>query len=220
MAALRRWTLFEDDPVVTLASRRSPVSGAFVTTGKFMPGLNKPWGALCLIAASIASITLPVAVDAAPADSAPVTQSPPLKDTHVNVASPEELALINQLLAQYTGSVTDGDAKRFESQLLDLNIPFSGMSKDVGAPAGVASLANVQNYQGFKQAIFGSGKRYKQRFSNVKIEQVGLLAQVSLDYETALQDEPYSGKGWKVLHLLKVGGHWKIVSEFYVGYPK
>ncbi|MFX1677931.1 hypothetical protein PV762_01745 [Mitsuaria sp. CC2] len=22
------------------------------------------------------------------------------------------------------------------------------------------------------------------------------------------------------LHLLKVGGHWKIASEFYVGYPQ
>ncbi|ANH70167.1 hypothetical protein ABE85_01770 [Mitsuaria sp. 7] len=141
----------------------------------------------------------------------------PFKDATVNAPSPEDQTLIHQLLLQYTGSVTDGDAKRFESLLLDLNIPFSGASKDFGASAG---LANVQNYQDFRKAIFGSGKRYKQRHSNVKIEQVGLLAQVSLDYETALQEEPYSGKGWKVLHLLKVGGHWKIVSEFYVGYPR
>ncbi|RZI56265.1 MAG: hypothetical protein EOP37_24965 [Rubrivivax sp.] len=183
-----------------------------------MPGMNKPWGTLRLIAASLALASLPFAADAAPAGSASVASSQPLKDTHtVNAPSTEDLALIQQLLAQYTGSVTDGDARRFESQLLDLTIPFSGVGKDFGASAG---LANVQNYEGFRQAIFGSGKRYKQRFSNVKIEQVGLLAQVSLDYETALQDEAYSGKGWKVLHLLKVGGHWKIASEFYVGYPK
>ena len=82
-----------------------------------------------------------------------------------------------------------------------------GASTGAPPPAGMTKAA-------------GSGKRYKQRFSNVKIEQVGLLAQVSLDYETALQEEDFSGKGWKVLHLLKVGGHWKIASEFYVGYPK
>nr|WP_297525273.1 nuclear transport factor 2 family protein [uncultured Roseateles sp.] len=183
-----------------------------------MPGMNKPWRASRLIAAGLALASLPLAAGAAPAGSASVASNQPLKDTTtVNAPSTEDLALIQQLLAQYTASVTDGDARRFESQLLDLNIPFSGVAKDFGASAG---LANVQNYPGFKQAIFGSGKRYKQRFSNVKIEQVGLLAQVSLDYETALQEDDDGGKGWKVLHLLKVGGHWKIASEFYVGYPK
>ncbi|WP_431265912.1 nuclear transport factor 2 family protein [Roseateles chitinivorans] len=182
-----------------------------------MPGLNKPWGSLCLIAACLASTSLPVAVRAAPADRTAVASTQPFKDATVNAPSPEDQTLIHQLLAQYTSSVNEGDAKRFESLLLDLNIPFSGVSKDFGASAG---LASVQNYQGFKQALFGSANRYKQRHSNIKIEQVGLLAQVSLDYETALQQEPYSGKGWKVLHLLKVGGQWKIASEFYVGYPK
>lgn len=182
-----------------------------------MPGLNQPWGLLCLIATCLASAGVPATVGAAPADSAPAASTQLLKDTHVNAPSPEDQILILQLLTQYTSSVNDGDARRFESLLLDQNIPFSGVSKDFGTSA---DLASVQNYQGFKQALFGDGKRFKQRHSNVKIEQVGLLAQVSLDYETALQDEAYSGKGWKVLHLLKVGGHWKIASEFYVGYPK
>ena len=77
----------------------------------------------------------------------------------------------------------------------------------------------MQDYAGFRKAIFDSGRKYQQRFSNIRIEQLGNLAQVSLDYQTALQGEAYEGRGWKVLHLLKLDGQWKIASEFYTGYP-
>jgi hypothetical protein len=133
----------------------------------------------------------------------------------VNLPNQEEAAKINQLLANYTRSVSDGDRALFESQLLDVNVPFFGVQRK----AGPQTLKAAQDYAGFRKAIFESGKKFKQRFSNVTIEQVGNLAQVSLDYETAYESEAYDGKGWKVIHLIKTDGGWKIASEFFTGYP-
>lgn len=133
-----------------------------------------------------------------------------------NMPSEAEAANINQLLANYTRSVSDGNRALFESQLLDLDIPFSSVPRKAG---GAMTLKSVQDYAGFRKAIFESGKKFKQRFSNVRIEQVGNLAQVSLDYETAYEGEAYDGKGWKVIQLIKSGGEWKIASEFFTGYP-
>jgi hypothetical protein len=132
-----------------------------------------------------------------------------------NSPAADEQQRIHAVLETYTRSVSDGDAQRFESQLLDLKIPFAGVR---GELASSADLGTVQDYAGFRKAIFESGKQFKQRFSNIKIEQVGDLAQVSLDYETALKEADYDGKGWKVIHLLKVAGRWKIASEFYTPY--
>jgi len=134
-----------------------------------------------------------------------------------NSPSAAEQKAINALLETYTSSVSDGDAQRFESQLLDLKIPFAGVWNDLPASA---NLAAIQDYAGFRKSIFESGKKFKQRFSNIKIEQVGSVAQVSLDYETALKEASYDGKGWKVIHLLKVEGRWKIASEFFTRYPR
>jgi len=53
---------------------------------------------------------------------------------------------------------------------------------------------------------------------NIKIEQDADLAQVSLDFVTTLDATGSSGYGWKILHLLKIRGNWKIASEFYTGY--
>jgi hypothetical protein len=133
-----------------------------------------------------------------------------------NLPDEAEAAKIHQVLANYTRSVSDGDRALFESQLLDLNIPFFGVPRKAG---GAMTFKAVQDYAGFRKAIFDSGKKFKQRFSNVKIEQVGNLAQVSLDYETAYDGDAYNGKGWKVMQLMKSGGEWKIVSEFFTGYP-
>lgn len=137
----------------------------------------------------------------------------------MNLPTPEDSISINQLLANYTNSVSGGDRVLFESQLLDVNIPFSGIGSKAGSLAN-ADLKGIQNYAGFRKAIFENGEKFKQRFSNVKIEQLGNLAQVSLDYETALQGSEYSGKGWKVIQLIKVNDRWKIASEFFTGYPK
>jgi hypothetical protein len=133
-----------------------------------------------------------------------------------DVPNEAEAAKINQLLANYTRSVSDGDRALFESQLLDLKIPFFGVPRK---PGGAMTLKTVQDYAGFKKAIFDSGKKFKQRFSNVRIERVGNLAQVSLDYETAYEGEAYDGKGWKVIQLIQSDGGWKIASEFFTGYP-
>lgn len=134
-----------------------------------------------------------------------------------NVPGPADAQGINALLTTYTQSVSQGDRARFESQLLDTHIPFYGVDRGNLTSVG---LATIQDYAGFRQAIFDGGQKFKQRFSNVSVEQVGNLAQVSLDYETAKQDEAYAGKGWKVLQLIKVDGQWKIASEFFTGYPR
>ncbi|MEO8673388.1 MAG: nuclear transport factor 2 family protein [Tahibacter sp.] len=115
---------------------------------------------------------------------------------------------IRQLLDGYTHSVMSGDQKRFESLLLDLDIPFSSVEQ-------VNKGGGTRNYAGFKAAIFDSGERFSQRFHNVRIEQDGDLAQVSLDFETTRIATRRGSYGWKVLHLLKVHGEWKIASEFY-----
>lgn len=138
--------------------------------------------------------------------------------TVLNVPASEDRIKINAVLSTYTNSVSTGDRARFESQLLDVDIPFAAIGpKERSAKS--ADLKSVQDYKGFKKAIFENGEKFHQRFSNVKIEQVENLAQVSLDYETALQGTEYSSKGWKVLQLIKVNGQWKIASEFFTGYP-
>jgi hypothetical protein len=41
------------------------------------------------------------------------------------------------------------------------------------------------------------------------------MAQVWLHFITRVQGSHSGGEGWKTLTLLKVGGNWKIASEFY-----
>ena len=135
-----------------------------------------------------------------------------------NLPSADDEKSIRMVLTNYTTSVSEGDRQLFESQLLDLKIPFAAISAK--QEAGKADLAAFQDYKGFRAAIFDGGVKYRQRFSNIKIEQLGSLAQVSLDYETTVQREDYKGKGWKVLQLVKVGTQWKIASEFWTGYPR
>ena len=134
-----------------------------------------------------------------------------------NAPAREDEAAIRTVLSNYTDSVSRGDRALFESQLLDLAIPFSGIGGKNAT--GQAGLAAVQNYAGFRAAIFDGGVQYTQRFSNIKIEQLGKLAQVSLDYETTVRGQPYQGKGWKVLQLVNIDHQWKIASELWTGYP-
>ena len=127
---------------------------------------------------------------------------------------PEEVKAIHALLDNYTQSVTQHDAKRFESQLLDQNIPFMGTYK-LDKPGFVATSQSVADYSGFKAVIFGSKQRFSQVFKDVKIEQQGNMAQVSLQYITTDTATGEGGGGWKILQLLKVHGEWKIASEFF-----
>jgi hypothetical protein len=129
----------------------------------------------------------------------------------------EDLPLIQALLNTYTHSVNTCDRQAFEAQLLDTNIPFFGLPGNL--PADFAGgLSAVQNYPAFRRAVFESDSKFAQTFSNIKIDQNGGLAQVSLNFLTRVLPSGGAGQGWKVLHLLKVHGQWKIASEFYTVY--
>jgi hypothetical protein len=153
--------------------------------------------------------------------SANVMATPPAHASDLAMAHNEPKAqddvAIRKLLASYTASLSAGDPAAFESQLLDLRIPFSHVDGGAGA-VDHPSLATFQDYARFRKIIFDSDKRYQQRFSNIRIEQVGNLAQVSLDYQTTLQGDRYEGSGWKVMQLIRLNGQWKIASEFFTGY--
>ncbi|MEO8924366.1 MAG: hypothetical protein ABI330_16300, partial [Caldimonas sp.] len=57
---------------------------------------------------------------------------------------------------------------------------------------------------------------FTQRFKDVRIQQDGNLATVTLVFiNTRPQSESW---GWKALQLLKVDGVWKIASEFYTSH--
>ena len=74
------------------------------------------------------------------------------------------------------------------------------------------AVGGTQNYDGFRQGVF-QGAPFTQRFQDVHIRQDGPLAQVSLVFINTAADG--SSWGWKTMELLKVGGQWKIASEFY-----
>lgn len=119
---------------------------------------------------------------------------------------------IETLLASYTRCVTEHDETGFRSLLLDEKIPFAS----VQASTASGDPPDLRQYEDFRKAVFASGRRYKQRFYNVHIEQHGPLAQVSLDFVTEqVSGTRGSATGWKVLQLVKVGDHWKIASELY-----
>lgn len=120
---------------------------------------------------------------------------------------------IEALLASYTRCVTEHDEAGFRALLLDEKIPFASVQESAASD----NPPDLRQYEGFRQAVFASGQRYREKFYNVRIEQHGPLAQASLDFVT----EQVSGKrrsstGWKVLQLVKVGDRWKIASELYM----
>lgn len=121
---------------------------------------------------------------------------------------------IHEVLQAYTRCVSQGDRAGFERLLLDTAIPFLGVRGAL--PADFApGLPAVQGYAGFRQSVFESGRKYAQRFHDIRIERDGDLAQASLKFETRLVELGGGGQGWKILQLLKVRGEWKIASEFY-----
>ena len=124
---------------------------------------------------------------------------------------------IRQVLDNYTRSVSSGDQRLFESQLLDERIPFFGLGGRL-KPDFVSSLESVQDYAAFRKGVFESGTKFSQRFFDIRIERDGDLAMASLKFETIETASGDGGQGWKTLQLLKVAGHWKIVSEFYTVY--
>jgi len=120
-------------------------------------------------------------------------------------------AAIDKLLSEYTAAVSTQDQQRFEVLLLNKSIPFS--DADAAASANGAEHG-TQNYEQFRKSVF-EGPAFHQRFQNVRVQQAGALAQVSLVFINTTSTE--SSAGWKTMQLLKTGGQWKIVSEFFTG---
>ena len=130
---------------------------------------------------------------------------------------PGETFAIEHLLSVYTKSVSDGNEAAFSSILLNDRVPFSSTDELHLAKADPLHV-QMSHYSDFKHIVFESGRHFEQTFYNVRIEQDGDLAQVSLDFVTKDTRTHSGGYGWKSLTLLKVKGLWKIASEFYTVY--
>jgi hypothetical protein len=118
---------------------------------------------------------------------------------------------IEALLDTYTRAVSTKDEALFETLLLSRDIPFS----DVGSATRNNGAGGTRHYGDFRRGVF-SGAAFTQKFQDVHIAQDGPLADVSLVFVNTAADG--SSWGWKTLQLLKVGGQWKIASEFYTGH--
>ena len=156
-----------------------------------------------------------LAVAVAPAAAIP---PPPATFAGHHAATPEDAAAIEHLLDAYRAAVKAGDQPAFAALLLNEHVPFLAVqSRALGT--ATADAVDQSRYADFRSAIFGSAQRYEQRFDHVRILQDGALAQVSLDFVTVDAGTDNGGYGWKTLELLKVGGQWRIASEFFTAYP-
>lgn len=139
--------------------------------------------------------------------------SSPPSATSIPRANTADRRAIEALLASYARCLSEDDEAGFRALLLDSRIPFADVQP---SPASIDAY-DLRRYRTFRHAVFAGGRRYRQRFYHVRIEQHGPLAQVSLVFVA----EEISGKkkevatGWKILQLAKVGGRWKIASELY-----
>ncbi len=128
---------------------------------------------------------------------------------HFNSTGADRAAIEAQL-AIYTQAVSTRNQALFETLLLNKSIPFSSVPATAWARG-----AGTSNYAAFRKAVF-DGAPFTQRFKDVRIQQDGNLATVTLVFiNTRPQSESW---GWKALQLLKVDGVWKIASEFYTSH--
>lgn len=118
---------------------------------------------------------------------------------------------IAAVLDRYTRCVSTGDEAGFRALLVDDDIPFSTIPAD--GTASDASTARLRRFAGFRDAVFRTGRKYRQTFHNVRIEQDGALAQASVDFVT--RRDGGGSYGWKVLQLVRTASGWKIASEFF-----
>ena len=121
---------------------------------------------------------------------------------------------IEKVLTNYRTAVSTGDEALFMTTILDDQIPFFSAGEAASQDGSLRS-AGTRDFAAFRRSVFHSGRQYRQSFEHVHIEQDGSLAQASLHFITREQGSDRGGEGWKVLTLLKVGGQWKIASEFY-----
>ena len=121
-------------------------------------------------------------------------------------------AAIAKVVNSYPEFVMQRDRKGFEGLILDKDVPFSSIS----ANKTVADSSSLRNYADFERAIFDGDASFRQQFSDIKIDRVGPIAQVSLNFTVQrLDGKSPSYKGWKILQLVKSNGDWKIASELY-----
>lgn len=144
-----------------------------------------------------------------------IQNAPAMVGKHQNDMA--EKASIEKILSVYTTSLSKGDEAAFASIFLNERVPFSSTEELKLADADPAHL-QTSRYAAFKRAVFESGRHFEQHFYNVRIEQDGALAQVSLDFVTTNAGIREGAYGWKSLTLLKVSGQWKIASELYTVY--
>jgi hypothetical protein len=147
--------------------------------------------------AVFAILFIPVAGAADPA-------SPGAKDA--------DRAAIEAVLATYTKAVSNKDQRLFETLLLNKSIPFSYVPKDGHA----IGEHGTEQYEVFRKGVF-EGPPFTQRFEDVRIQQQGGVADVTLVFVDTTAKSVY--RGWKTIQLLRVDGVWKIASEFFTDYP-
>ncbi len=124
----------------------------------------------------------------------------------------QDHAAIETLLDNYAKAVSSKDKSLFESLLLNMDVPFSDAAS---AARARGAEGGTQHYNSFEKGVF-EGPPFKQRFRDIHIDQDGVLAAVRLVFvNTSAKGTSW---GWKVLHLLKIEGNWKIASEFYTGH--
>ena len=128
-------------------------------------------------------------------------------------ATTDDRKAIKALLETYTKAVSTKDQASFETLLLNKDIPFSDVPSAVRSEG---AAKGTEHYEDFRKGVF-EGPAFTQRFQNVHIQQDGPLADVSLVFVN--KDSQGTSWGWKTLQLLKVGGRWKIASEFFTGHP-
>lgn len=142
------------------------------------------------------------------AQAADAQSTPPVIPSTFESAGADRRA-ITALLDNYTRAVSTQDQRLFETLLLSQAIPFSSVD---AATAAADREDGARNYPAFRRGVF-EGQRFTQRFQDVQIEQDGALANVRLVFVNTKEES--ESWGWKVLHLLKVDGEWKIASEFW-----
>lgn len=140
------------------------------------------------------------------------------RDTRTAASSSEDRGEIEKVLATYCTAVSTGNEALFMSTILDDQISFFSAGQ-AASQDGALRSAGTRDFASFRRSVFHSGHHYQQSFDRVRIEQDGSLAQVSLHFITREQGPDGGGEGWKALAMLKVGGQWKIVSEFYTVRP-
>jgi hypothetical protein len=161
------------------------------------------------------SVRTVLAVSAAVLSAGLLALGPALsKDSKPAPRSDEDRGQIEKVLTNYHTAVSTGDEALFMTTLLDDQIPFFSAG-EAASQDGSLSSAATRDFASFRRAVFHSGRRYRQSFDRVHIEQDSSLAQVSLHFITREQGSNNGSEGWKVLALLKVGGQWKIASELY-----